>query len=74
MLLVLNRVPSRANLTEAMLAKLAFGRRRRRFLASATAWRSPTSLAEGSASPRRRVEPRGEEIVAAAEEIMRRAR
>jgi chromosome partitioning protein len=74
-LLVLNRVPPRANLTEAMLAKLAaldvhvaesrIGNR----VALAT------SLAEGlgitEAAPSSRA---AEEIVAAAEEILRRAR
>jgi chromosome partitioning protein len=74
-LLVLNRVPSRANLTEAMLAKLAD-------LGAAVADSRignrvalATSLAEGlgitEAAPSSRA---AEEIVAAAEEIMRRAR
>jgi chromosome partitioning protein len=74
-LLVLNRVPSRANLTEAMLAKLAD-------LGAAVADSRignrvalATSLAEGlgitEAAPSSRA---AEEIVAAAEEIMRRVR
>jgi chromosome partitioning protein len=74
-LLVLNRVPSRANLTEAMLAKLAE-------LGAAVADSRignrvalATSLAEGlgitEAAPSSRA---AEEIVAAAEEIMRRVR
>jgi chromosome partitioning protein len=74
-LLVLNRVPSRANLTETMLAKLAD-------LGAAVADSRignrvalATSLAEGlgitEAAPSSRA---AEEIVAAAEEIMRRAR
>jgi len=72
-LLVLNRVPSRANLTEAMLAKLAD-------LGAAVADSRignrvalATSLVEGlgitEAAPSSRA---AEEIVAAAEEIMRR--
>jgi len=74
-LLVLNRVPSRANLTEAMLAKLAD-------LGAAVADSRignrvalATSLVEGlgitEAAPSSRA---AEEIVAAAEEIMRRVR
>ena len=73
-LLVLNRVPPRANLTEAMLTKLAD-------LGAAVAdcrignrVALATSLAEGlgitEAAPSSRA---AEEIVAAAEEIMRRA-
>jgi len=74
-LLVLNRVPSRANLTEAMLAKLAdlgaavadsrIGNR----VALATALAEGLGITESAPSSRA-----AEEIVAAAEEIMRRVR
>ncbi len=74
-LLVLNRVPSRANLTAAMLAKLAdlgadvadsrIGNR----VALATALAEGRGITEAAPSSRA-----AEEVVAAAEEIMRRAR
>ena len=74
-LLVLNRVPSRANLTAAMLARLAdlgadvadsrIGNR----VALATALAEGRGITEAAPSSRA-----AEEVVAAAEEIMRRAR
>jgi len=74
-LLVLNRVPPRANLTEAMLAKLAeldahvaqsrIGNR----VALATSLVEGLGITEAAPSSRA-----AEEIVAAAEEILRRAR
>ena len=74
-LLVLNRVPPRANLTEAMLAKLAdlgaavADSRIGNLVALATALAEGRGITEAAPSSRA-----AEEIVAAAEEIMRRAR
>ena len=74
-LLVLNRVPPRANLTEAMLAKLAALDAHVADARIGNRVSLATSLAEGlgitEAAPSSRA---AEEIVAAAEEILRRAR
>jgi chromosome partitioning protein len=74
-LLVLNRVPPRANLTEAMLAKLAALDAHVADARIGNRVALATSLAEGlgitEAAPSSRA---AEEIVAAAEEILRRAR
>jgi chromosome partitioning protein len=74
-LLVLNRVPPRANLTEAMLAKLAALDAHVAESRIGNRVALATSLAEGlgitEAAPSSRA---AEEIVAAAEEILRRAR
>jgi chromosome partitioning protein len=74
-LLVLNRVPPRANLTESMLAKLAELDARVADARIGNRVALATSLAEGlgitEAAPSSRA---AEEIAAAAEEILRRAR
>jgi chromosome partitioning protein len=74
-LLVLNRVPPRANLTEAMLAKLAALDAHVADARIGNRVALATSLAEGlgitEAAPSSRA---AEEIVAAADEILRRAR
>ena len=74
-LLVLNRVPPRANLTEAMLGKLAELDAHVADARIGNRVALATSLAEGlgitEAAPSSRA---AEEIVAAAEEILRRAR